>query len=190
MICDLQKANILKRVSAYILDLIMLTIVITGAAFALSSIFDYDSYSEKLTVELEYVKASSLSENKYVITLVSGNKYYALSHKNNTVSAVRVTVSNGVITSEVTEDLVWEYSNKKLCYESNGTTYYLHAQSSNSWWGWASTPTLTISSSNSTEVTFSSNKLKVGSSYLRYSGNKISLNKSATTTYLFLEDEV
>ena len=48
MICDLQKANILKRVSAYILDLILLTIVITGVAFALSAILDYDSYSETL----------------------------------------------------------------------------------------------------------------------------------------------
>ena len=48
MICDLQKANILKRISAYILDLILLTIVITGAAFALSAIFKYDSYSETL----------------------------------------------------------------------------------------------------------------------------------------------
>ena len=147
------------------------------------------SYSEKLTVELEYVKVSSLSENKYVITLVSNSKYYALSHKNNTVSAVRVTVSNGVITSEVTEDLVWEYSNKKLCYESDGTTYYLHAQSSYSWWGWASTPTLTISSRNSTEVSFSSNKLKMGSYYLRYSNSRISLNRSASTANLFMETE-
>ena len=48
MICDLQKANILKRISAYILDLILLTIVITGVAFALSAVLDYDSYSETL----------------------------------------------------------------------------------------------------------------------------------------------
>ena len=48
MICDLQKAKILKRISAYILDLILLTIVITGVAFALSAILDYDSYSETL----------------------------------------------------------------------------------------------------------------------------------------------
>ena len=48
MICDLQKASLLKRASAYILDLILLTIVITGAAFALSAIFKYDSYSETL----------------------------------------------------------------------------------------------------------------------------------------------
>ena len=48
MICDLQKANLLKRASAYILDLILLTIVITGVAFALSAILRYDSYSDTL----------------------------------------------------------------------------------------------------------------------------------------------
>lgn len=76
MICDLQKANILKRVSAYILDLIMLTIVITGAAFALSSIFDYDSYSEKLTaIYNEY-------EAQYGIDLdISAEEYAALSEE-------------------------------------------------------------------------------------------------------------
>ena len=48
MICDLQKASLLRRASAFLLDLIMLTIAVTGAAFALSAIFDYDGYSEKL----------------------------------------------------------------------------------------------------------------------------------------------
>ncbi len=48
MICDLQKASLLKRASALLLDLILLTIVITGTAFALSAIFKYDSYSQTL----------------------------------------------------------------------------------------------------------------------------------------------
>ena len=68
------------------------------------------------------------------VTLYSGSKYYALSHENNNISVVQVTVSDGAITSEITEDLVWDYSNKKLSYEDNGTTYYLYAQSNN-WWG-------------------------------------------------------
>ena len=72
-------------------------------------------------------------------------------------------------------------------FESNGTTYYLHAQSSNSWWGWMSTPTLTVSTSQSTSVSLSSNKLKMGSYYLRYSGGTISLNRSGTTAGLFAE---
>ena len=143
------------------------------------------SYSEKLEVEMSYVKVSSLSNGQYVITLVSGNKYYALSHENNTISAVQVTVSGSEITSEITEDLIWTYENNKLCYESNGTTYYLHAQSSNSWWGWMSTPTLTVSTSNSTSVSIRNNKVKLGNYYLRYSNGTISLNRSGTTAGLF-----
>ncbi len=38
----------LKRVSAYILDLILLLVVITGAACLFSILFDYDSYVETL----------------------------------------------------------------------------------------------------------------------------------------------
>ena len=137
------------------------------------------SYSEKLAPDLSYEKASSLSSgNSYVITLSSGSKYYAVSHKNNSVSAVEVKVSNGVITSEVTEDLIWECSGKKLSYESNGKTYYLYAKNSK----------LSISSSG-TDITFSSNKVKLGSYYLRYSSGKISLNRSASTATLFKEIE-
>ncbi len=48
MIFDLQKANIWKRISAYILDLILLCIVATGGMFALSALTGFDGYSEKL----------------------------------------------------------------------------------------------------------------------------------------------
>ena len=48
MIYDLQKANMWKRLSAYILDIILICIVATGVAFALSAMLGYDSYSEKL----------------------------------------------------------------------------------------------------------------------------------------------
>ena len=143
-----------------------------------------DSYSEK--VEMTYTKVSSLSSgNAYVITLKSGTKYYALSHKNNKISAVQVTMSNNKITSEVTEDLVWNFSSNKLSYVSGDKTYYLYASTSG-WWG--TTTTLSISTSNSSTVSFSSSKLKVGSKYLRYSYGGISLSSSSTTTYAFLEE--
>lgn len=76
------------------------------------------------------------------------------------------------------------------CTEQGCTTYYLYAASSNSWWGnwWGGTPTLSLSSSNSSTVSFSSSKLKVGSYYLRYSGGSVSLKSSATTTYCFIEE--
>ena len=142
-----------------------------------------DSYSEKL--ELTYTKVSSISSgNAYVITLKSGTKYYALSHKNNTISAVQVKMSNNQITSEVTEDLVWTFSSNKLSYVSGNKTYYLYAGSS-SWWG---SSTLSVSTSNSSTVSFSSSRLKVGSKYLRYSGGSISLSSSSTTAYVFKEE--
>lgn len=49
MIYDLQKASTLKRLSAYIFDVILLVVLITGVAFLLSSILGYDNYSNQLT---------------------------------------------------------------------------------------------------------------------------------------------
>ena len=147
------------------------------------------SYSEKLSSTYTQVSAISNGE-AYVITLYSDSKYYALSHAGNQISVVQVTVSDGVITSEITDDLVWNYADGKLSYEDNGTVYYMYAASSNSWWGnWFGSATLSLSTTNSSAVSFSSNKLKVGSSYyLRYSYGSVSLNRSATTAYLFVED--
>lgn len=146
-----------------------------------------ETYSEKIQ-SLTYTKVTSLSDdNRYVITLYSGSQYYALSHENNKISVVQITVANNEITSEITDDLVWAYNSKKLSYEDNGTTYYLYAQPATGWWAWFSTPTLTVSSSNSSSVSFSSDKLKVGSYYLRYSNGSVSLNRSSTTTNLFIE---
>ena len=146
-----------------------------------------DSYSEKLPTQVVYTKVRRLSDNRFVITLVSGNKYYALSHEGNKLSAERVTVSNNKITSEVTEDLVWTYEDNVLSYESNGSTYYLYAQPAGGWWGWLSDPTLTVSTSQATSVSLSSNKLKLDNYYLRYSNGAISLNRSGTTAGLFAE---
>ena len=144
------------------------------------------SYSESLS--MTYTKVSSLSGNSnYVITFVSGSKYYAMSHKDNKISAVQVKVSNNQITTEITADLVWTYEGNKLSYKSGNTTCYLYAKPGTSWWGWTSTPTLTISSSNSTAVSFSSSKLKMDNYYLRYSNGSISLNSRSSTTNLFLE---
>lgn len=45
---DLQKADVWKRISALLFDLIMLVIVAIGAAVVLSAVFDYDGQSAKL----------------------------------------------------------------------------------------------------------------------------------------------
>ena len=47
MIYDLQKASVLKRISAGILDFIIVLIIATGAFFLLSSIFNYDALLEE-----------------------------------------------------------------------------------------------------------------------------------------------
>ena len=70
MIFDLQKANVLKRLSAYIFDMIILFIVIAGVAFSLSSALDYDSKSDKLDdiykkYESEYGVSFDISSEEY-----------------------------------------------------------------------------------------------------------------------------
>jgi len=144
------------------------------------------SYSEKLSASYNQVSAITSGE-RYVITVYSGSTYYALSHADNEISAVEVTVENGAITSEVTEDLLWDYADSKLSYTDGSAVYYLYGSNANSWWGSLFGSSLTVSSSNSSTVSFSGSKLKVGSVYLRYSNGSVSLNRSATTAYLFEE---
>lgn len=48
MIYDLQRANVLKRFSAWLLDFILLCIVATSMAWGLSTVLHYDRYSEQL----------------------------------------------------------------------------------------------------------------------------------------------
>ncbi|MBQ8830532.1 MAG: glycoside hydrolase family 88 protein [Oscillospiraceae bacterium] len=149
-----------------------------------------DTYTEEVANKT-YTRVTSISSgNEYVITFYSGRKYYALTHEDNKISAVQVTVSNGVITSEITDDMVWSYRNKKLSYEDDGKTYYLYASKSNSWWNWwgNSSYTLSLSTSNSSSISFSNSRLKVGSNYLRYSNGSVTLSSSSTTTYLFIEE--
>lgn len=76
MIYDLQKAGMLKRISAYILDVILLLVVITGAAFGLSAVLGYDAYVEKLeNIYAEY-------EEEYGIDFdISQEEYAALSRE-------------------------------------------------------------------------------------------------------------
>ena len=155
-----------------------------------------DSYSESLAVNYTYDRVTAFTSGEnYVITLYSSRKYYAVTHANNTLSVKQVTVSNGQITSEVTEDMLWTYKNNKLSYtDSNGNTYYMYAGSNYGYGGWfgnwfGSSTTLSLSTTNSSTVSFSSNRVKVGSNYLRYSSGKVSLNRSATTSYLFQQNE-
>lgn len=50
---DLQRGSMLKRISALILDFILIVVLATGAGFAVSGITGYDGYSERLDEVIE-----------------------------------------------------------------------------------------------------------------------------------------
>ncbi len=111
MICDLQKANILKRVSAYILDFILLTILVTGIAFALSSILDYDSYSETLDriyneYEAEYGIDFDISADEFAALSREEQKVYEdvnrlMNENEEAIEAYNMTVNLALIITSV-----------------------------------------------------------------------------------------
>ena len=147
-----------------------------------------DSYEEALET-ISYTKITKLSSgNAYVVTVYSGGNFYALSHSGNKISSRQVTVSDGEITSSVSDDLIWNYSSRKLSYQDNGTTYYLYSTSSTGNWGGGNgNVSLSVSSSKYSTISLSSSRLKVGSYYLRYSNGTIQGNRSAGTAYVFQE---
>ena len=62
MIYDLQKANIWKRISAYLCDMILIGIVAVGMAFLLSMVLGYDTYTERMDASYaEYEERFSVS---------------------------------------------------------------------------------------------------------------------------------
>ena len=54
MIYDLQRASMWKRISAWLLDAILLCIIATLMAFVLAAVTNYDSYSEQLDARYTY----------------------------------------------------------------------------------------------------------------------------------------
>ena len=81
MIYDLQKAGLLKRASAFLLDVILLMIVVTGAAFGLSALFGYDRYVEKLDAiyeeyELQYGIDFDISQEDFAALSAEEQKVY------------------------------------------------------------------------------------------------------------------
>lgn len=74
MIYDLQRASMLKRVSAWLLDAILLCIVATLMAWLLSIILSYDSYVQQLDTRYSYFE-NEYGINRYITT----EQYDALS---------------------------------------------------------------------------------------------------------------
>lgn len=70
MIFDLQKASMLKRISAFMFDIIMLGILAVGLGFIISSLTGYDKYSTALNdtydkYEAEYSIEFEIAEDTY-----------------------------------------------------------------------------------------------------------------------------
>lgn len=71
MIYDLQKASILKRITAYLLDLILLLVLITGVALLLSSLLGFDGWYQKVTdgyshYEAQFGISLNISQEAYL----------------------------------------------------------------------------------------------------------------------------
>lgn len=70
MIYDIQKASLLKRVSAWLLDTILLLVVIAGVAGMISAVVGYDSYNAQLeahyaSYEQEYGVTFNITQEAY-----------------------------------------------------------------------------------------------------------------------------
>lgn len=70
MIYDLQKASLLKRISAYILDVILLLVLITGVALVLSGILGFNGWYQTVTdgydkYESQFGISLSIDQNAY-----------------------------------------------------------------------------------------------------------------------------
>ena len=71
---ELQKANMWKRISAALFDVIMISIVVVGLAYLLTSLLGYDSYTERLEA------ASEAYEHKHGVSFdVTAAEHEAMS---------------------------------------------------------------------------------------------------------------
>ena len=81
MITSIQKASLLKRISASLLDVILTAIISVGIAYALSLIIGYDKHLDNLESKYEYYETtydvefgkdpSELTEEEYQIRVYS-----------------------------------------------------------------------------------------------------------------------
>lgn len=78
---DLQKASMSKRISAALLDLILLCVVAVGFAFLLSTVLSYDAQIDALDdIKTAYEKEYTVNADEYAVDLeISASEYEALS---------------------------------------------------------------------------------------------------------------
>ena len=137
-----------------------------------------DSYSEPVKTATYDSVSMLTSGGRYVLTVYANGGYYAMTHDGTTIGAQAVTIENGRITSDVTESMLWDYSNGCFSFQSGTTTYYLYKSGNSS---------LRISTSG-TSVSYWYNRLGFGNAYLRYSNGSFYLTRwNYSYCYLFQE---
>ena len=137
-----------------------------------------DSYSEPVKTATYDSVSRLTSGGRYVLTVYANGGYYAMTHNGTTIGAQAVTIENGRITSDVTESMLWDYSNGCFSFQSGTTTYYLYKSGNSS---------LRISTSG-TSVSYWYNRLGFGNAYLRYSNGSFYLTRwNYSYCYLFQE---
>ena len=137
-----------------------------------------DSYSEPVKTATYDSVSTLTSGGRYVLTVYANGGYYAMTHDGTTIGAQAVTIENGRITSDVTESMLWDYSNGCFSFQSGTTTYYLYKSGNSS---------LRISTSG-TSVSYWYNRLGFGNAYLRYSNGSFYLTRwNYSYCYLFQE---
>ena len=137
-----------------------------------------DSYTEPVKTSTYDSVSRLTSGGRYVLTVYASGGYYAMTHNGTTIGAQAVTIENGRITSDVTESMLWDYSNGCFSFQSGTTTYYLYKSGNSS---------LRISTSG-TSVSYWYNRLGFGNAYLRYSNGSFYLTRwNYSYCYLFQE---
>ena len=137
-----------------------------------------DSYTEPVKTATYDSVSRLTSGGRYVLTVYASGGYYAMTHNGTTIGAQAVTIENGRITSDVTESMLWDYSNGCFSFQSGTTTYYLYKSGNSS---------LRISTSG-TSVSYWYNRLGFGNAYLRYSNGSFYLTRwNYSYCYLFQE---
>lgn len=135
-----------------------------------------DSYTEPVKTATYDSVSRLTSGGRYVLTVYASGGYYAMTHDGTTIGAQAVTIENGRITSDVTESMLWDYSNGCFSFQSGTTTYYLYKSGNSS---------LRISTSG-TSVSYWYNRLGFGNAYLRYSNGSFYLTRwNYSYCYLF-----
>ena len=137
-----------------------------------------DSYTEPVKTATYDSVSTLTSGGRYVLAVYASGGYYAMTHDGTTIGAQAVTIENGRITSDVTESMLWDYSNGCFSFQSGTTTYYLYKSGNSS---------LRISTSG-TSVSYWYNRLGFGNAYLRYSNGSFYLTRwNYSYCYLFQE---